>query len=438
MNDGCYFPEVGTRGTLSYRYRMTLKLFEAFGIELEYMIVDRRTLDVRPVADELLAELAGQPEVSDYTSGPVTWSNELALHVIELKTTQPATDLAALPGQFQKAIDDLQPTLDRMGLSLLPTAMHPWMDPATQTRLWPHENRQIYEAYDHIFDCKSHGWANVQSVHLNLPFDGDEEFAPLHAAARLVLPILPALAASSPIVDGRLTGMLNSRLQYYADHCRAVPSLIGNVIPEPVYDEASYRREIYAPIADDMGPLDRDRVFELDFLNSRGAIARFDRGSIELRLMDVQEHPGADVAICAAVIAVMRGLVEQRWSTTAQQRAVSTQSLRSILDRTIIDAESCNIDSPEYLTLFGVEPSDMTAGELWRRLLNTASATLQTPSPNDACVELILSRGTLATRVQRSLDNRPDHARTVQLYRHLADCLRTGRSFRGTEASQMA
>ena len=36
---------------------------------------------------------------------------------------------------------------------------------------------------------------------LNLPFSSDEEFGRLHAAIRLLLPLLPALAASSPLVE---------------------------------------------------------------------------------------------------------------------------------------------------------------------------------------------------------------------------------------------
>lgn len=32
-----------------------LHLFEAFGIELEYMIVDQDTLDVKPIADQLFS-----------------------------------------------------------------------------------------------------------------------------------------------------------------------------------------------------------------------------------------------------------------------------------------------------------------------------------------------------------------------------------------------
>ena len=34
--------------------KKTLALFEGVGIELEYMIVNRETLDVLPIADELL------------------------------------------------------------------------------------------------------------------------------------------------------------------------------------------------------------------------------------------------------------------------------------------------------------------------------------------------------------------------------------------------
>ena len=53
--------------------------------------------------------------------------------------------------------------------------MHPWMDPRAAS-LWPHEYGEVYAAYDRIFDCRRHGWANLQSVHLNLPFADEREF----------------------------------------------------------------------------------------------------------------------------------------------------------------------------------------------------------------------------------------------------------------------
>ena len=59
----------------------TLGLFEGFGIEIEYMIVDADTLMVRPVADELLKAVAGTYEM-EVDRGRLCWSNELALHLI--------------------------------------------------------------------------------------------------------------------------------------------------------------------------------------------------------------------------------------------------------------------------------------------------------------------------------------------------------------------
>ena len=40
-------------------------LFSAFGIEIEYMIVDRETLSVLPVADKVLAAAAGKEGAGD-------------------------------------------------------------------------------------------------------------------------------------------------------------------------------------------------------------------------------------------------------------------------------------------------------------------------------------------------------------------------------------
>jgi carboxylate-amine ligase len=58
-----------------------LRLFEAIGVEIEYMIVDRASLDVVPACDRLLASVAGAP-VSDLERGAIGWSNELVLHVL--------------------------------------------------------------------------------------------------------------------------------------------------------------------------------------------------------------------------------------------------------------------------------------------------------------------------------------------------------------------
>jgi glutamate---cysteine ligase / carboxylate-amine ligase len=40
--------------------RPAFRLFERFGVELEYMIVDARSLDVLPVTDRVLHAVAGE------------------------------------------------------------------------------------------------------------------------------------------------------------------------------------------------------------------------------------------------------------------------------------------------------------------------------------------------------------------------------------------
>src|SRR5690606_17301416 len=141
------------------------------------------------------------------------------------------------------------------------------------------------------------GWANLQSVHLNLPFDGDEEFGRLHAAIRLVLPILPALAASSPLKDGHYTGLKDTRLDVYQSNQRKVPSIAGRVVPEQVFTQKDYEEQILQRNYQDIAPYDPEGILQDEWLNSRGAIARFQRNAIEIRVLDIQECPAADLAI---------------------------------------------------------------------------------------------------------------------------------------------
>src|SRR5690606_13298875 len=124
-------------------------LFERTGVELEYMIVDGGRLNVLPAADAVLRAAAGEG-ASDVERGPVTWSNELALHVIELKTTEPAADLAALAGPMHENVRAINRLMRPIGGRLCPGAMHPWMDPRREVRLWPHEHNAVYEAFDRI------------------------------------------------------------------------------------------------------------------------------------------------------------------------------------------------------------------------------------------------------------------------------------------------
>ena len=95
-----------------------LRLFEAVGVELEYAIVDAESLAVRPIADRLLEAAAGRI-ASETLRGPLAWSNELALHQVELKTNGPAPGLAGLAGDFAAGVDEANALLAPMGARLI-------------------------------------------------------------------------------------------------------------------------------------------------------------------------------------------------------------------------------------------------------------------------------------------------------------------------------
>lgn len=395
-----------------------LGLFAGFGVELEYMIVDRDSFAVRPICDELLKAVAGEI-TGEVERGRFAWSNELALHVLEFKTNGPAVSLDGLAAGFQQQVDHANGLLAEFNACLLPTAMHPTMDPHAEMRLWPHEHSAIYEAFNRIFDCRGHGWANLQSIHLNLPFADDAQFGRLHAAVRVLLPLLPALAASSPLIDGRSAENLDQRLQVYRGNAARIPSVSGEVIPEPVFTRADYDREIFQRMYRDIARFDPQGILQQEFLNARGAIARWDRQTIEIRVLDIQECPAADLAILALIEAVLRRLVDQCDSTSAQQQAMPQAALVELLHRTIRDADQAVVDDPQFLALFGFGREPLTAGELWRQMSERESLAEESRGP----LSVILEKGPLARRM---LSRYSAGESLAELCRNLAACLDKG------------
>jgi gamma-glutamyl:cysteine ligase YbdK (ATP-grasp superfamily) len=404
--------------TLSY----PLRLFAGYGLELEFMIVLEATLDVAPMADRLLFTVAGEP-TGDVELGEIAWSNEIVLHVLEMKTNGPSAALSGLDRLFQDSVDRANAVLAPLGATLLPSGMHPWMDPLRETRLWPHEYNEVYQAYDRIFGARGHGWANLQSAHLNLPFGDEGEFVRLHAAVRVVLPLIPALAASSPVVEGRVTGLLDSRLEVYRQNQRRVPSIAGRVIPEPVRSVGEYHERILRPIYRDIAPLDPEGILQHEWLNSRGAIARFDRGAVEIRLVDTQECPRADLAVAVAIVDAVRGLAEERFVPVAELHRIPVEPLERILLDAIRRGEDATVGEGAVLRAFGLPAGHpVRAGHLWKHLAGGSRAG---EIAGDA-LSTILGQGTLATRLCRLLGDRPGRERLSAVYRRLQECLARG------------
>ncbi|MBU42269.1 MAG: glutamate--cysteine ligase [Spirochaetaceae bacterium] len=373
-------------------------MFEVLGIELEYMLVDSVSMEIRSVADQIL-NLNGTV-VDEVQREGTSWSNELVSHVLEVKTDPPVQSAARAFRLLGRDLEEILAGLNEKGYTLLGTGMHPFMNP-DDMQLWPGENGPIYETFHRIFDCRGHGWSNLQSMHLNLPFKNDQEFGQMMAAIRLALPLLPALSASSPICEMVWTGFQDYRLEVYRSNASRVPSVSGQVVPEPVFDPDEYHSQILEPIYRDLESLDPEGLIQEEWVNARGAIARFDRSAIEIRILDTQESLENDMAIALFVVELLRNLVEERWSDFPSQSKANQSTLVELFRRTCKNGRS--VDLPEeYIRLLGLK-GQHTAGSA----LKTIAERLNISSEEnlDRSLEFLLSRGNLSRRMREALES---------------------------------
>ncbi|WP_324718988.1 carboxylate-amine ligase [Salinimicrobium sp. HB62] len=404
---------------------MSYHLFEVFGIELEYMLVNSSTYKVNPIVDRLLTKKNGSL-TSDVENGKIEWSNELVAHVVELKTNGPTADLETLDELFSENVREVNELLRDFNSELLATAAHPLMQPEKEMQLWQHNYSRIYALYNRIFDCTGHGWSNVQSMHINLPFSGDKEFEKLHAAVRILLPLIPGLSASSPIFEGKFTGFKDARMHVYKTNQKEIPEMTGKVIPEQFFSRKDYQNGIFDPINKAIKPHDTENILDQHFLNSRGAIARFDRGAIEIRVIDVQECPKADIAIAVLIIEALKLLVSEELISLEDQKNWHENDLFEIFNGVIINAEDTEIKNAEYAGIFDLEPGVKTL-DVWKRIYSLVKEDL---SPKHKInIEILLGHGSLSSRILNALGEDPTEEKILKVYRKLGDCLQENRFF---------
>src|SRR5439155_18926882 len=162
---------------------------------------------------------------------------------------------------------------------------------------------------------------------------------------------------------------------------------------------------ILDPMYREIARYDKDGVLRHEWLNSRGAIARFQRNAIEIRLIDAQECPQADLAIAAAAVTAAKALYSERWSTLWQQQAVPTDALCQILMATMRTAEDAVIDDAQLLDVLGVKSRRLRAGEIWQHLIDTsANGGEEDGAWWRSRITFILEHGSLARRILEAVD----------------------------------
>ena len=238
-----------------------------------------------------------------------TFGKELQMHVMEIKANQPFKSPGEFEETMQNAVITLNQIVNKHGAMLLGTGMHPLLK-LQDTNVWPHYHKKIYRQYGKIFNLNQHGWLNIQSFHLNLPYQKETDAIQIHNQLANLCAYLPAIAASSPIFEGKEGPDIDNRLEFYRVNQKEVPSVTGDVIPEYATSLSQYKQDIIGGYSRDLVTAGANKtLLNREWVNSRGVIFRFDRRALEVRVMDEQECVKSDVALACLVRATLRGLV---------------------------------------------------------------------------------------------------------------------------------
>ena len=276
------------------------------GPEHEYSLVNK-DLNPLPISDKIIKDYCGK--IINFIELPFfTFGKEMQLHVMEIKANQPFESPFEFEETMQTAVSTLSQIVQKYGAMLLGTGMHPLLKLAG-TGIWPHYHRKIYQQYGRIFDLNQHGWLNIQSFHLNLPFQKEADAIQTHNQLTNLCAYLPAISASSPIYEGKNGSDIDNRLQFYKVNQKEIPSISGDVIPEYVSSLGQYKRDVIERYSQDLANAGADKtLLHREWVNSRGVIFRFDRCALEVRVIDEQECIKSDVALSCFVRAALRGL----------------------------------------------------------------------------------------------------------------------------------
>lgn len=408
--------------------------FEVAGMELEYAVVDR-DLNVASLVEPALRSLAGRP-TSDVDLGDVAFSNEIADHVFEVKMPVPARSLRDAESALVEGVERFSATLrSEYGARLLPTGMHPWLDPA-RARLWTRSNTRVYQTYARLFDVHSHGWMNVQAAHLNLPMGRENEAVAMHNAAALIIPYLPALAASSPMYEGELQEAVDNRLAWILGHQARIPESQGAIVPEYVHGIGDYRRRILAPMYRALDRLPDAGAVRHEFFNARGAVFKFSRKSMEIRVLDTQECPKLDVAVAVYVRSALKHYARRvaGGKMGLPDHALLVEDFRAA----IRDGSAARVAAPH---LVGDEDrgddGKVPVRTVLRALLGAARKTVRKDEADYLdLVERMIRSGTLSERIRDQLvphvsDDEGFTEAARHVYIELADCLEANEPWSG-------
>jgi glutamate---cysteine ligase / carboxylate-amine ligase len=188
------------------------------GIEEEWALVDPQTLELVPRFDDLRADAAKDPVLADAVAG------ELISSEIEIRSGR-GEDLAHARALQHEARRRLFGLADAHGVALAATGTHPLSDYREQHIIdTPHYHR-VEDGLKYV------AWRNnTFALQVHVGVRGADRAIKACDRLRPVLPVLLAISANSPFIDGRDSGLHSGRSQIFTKsfpRC-GVPDVFGS------------------------------------------------------------------------------------------------------------------------------------------------------------------------------------------------------------------
>jgi glutamate---cysteine ligase / carboxylate-amine ligase len=174
------------------------------GIEEEFAILDPGTLDLVPRFEELRdAAAAGDPLLSEAIAG------ELISSEIEIRSGR-GEDISDALARQREVRQRLFSLAAARGLALGATGTHPWADYRRQPNIDTEHYRRVVDGLQYVARRN-----NTFSMHVHVGVRGADRAVRVCDRLRPVLPLLLAISANSPYVDGLDAGLHSARSQTF-------------------------------------------------------------------------------------------------------------------------------------------------------------------------------------------------------------------------------
>jgi carboxylate-amine ligase len=290
------------------------------GVEEEFSILDPQTLDMLPRFEQLRDAARSDALLHEHITG------ELISSEIEI-ISGVGSDLQDALARQRDRRRRLFGLAGEQGVALGATGTHPWADYREQPIIDTEHYRRVEEGLKYV------AWRNnTFSLHVHLGVRDLDRAVRACDRLRPVLPLLLAISANSPYLDGRDTGLHSARTQSFTKsfpRC-GVPDAFGGW---PAYREY------------------------IEFLKRTNSIVEFTQvwwsvrphfsfGTIEMRICDVQATAGESDALSALIVACLaqavRDVDDERPSPDPPPRLIEENMWRAIrfgLDGRLIDLQ---------------------------------------------------------------------------------------------------